>query len=205
MIYAKSIIALIITLFSIIVVNYLIKDRNKEEDTKILTNHILIPTCVSHQTQILLYNPQGILSHQILADKSRYYSNDEISWFTNPVMIIYNENKLPMWIIKSNQAKLTKEKVLFLYGNVIINSLMKITQLKHLQTETAKINLITQELTSENTVTLSGPAFFSTGMKMYGNLQKHTAQIIGKVRTTYGANPEEKNKSIINNYPTSGL
>ncbi|VFP78977.1 Lipopolysaccharide export system protein LptC [Candidatus Erwinia haradaeae] len=205
MVYAKSIITLIITLFSIMIINCLVKDRNKEKDTKIITNHILMPTCISHHARILMYNPQGILSYQILADKSRYYSNDEISWFTNPVMIIYNENKLPTWIIKCNQAKLAKEKILFLYGNVIINSLMEITQLKYLQTETAKINLITQELTSENKVTLSGPDFFSTGMKMYGNLQKHTAQIIGKVRTTYGTNPEKKNKSIINNDPTSGL
>ncbi|VFP88852.1 LPS export ABC transporter periplasmic protein LptC [Candidatus Erwinia haradaeae] len=203
--YAKRNIALICILFFIMVIGLILKEKAQQETTNILINNIITPTSISNHSQTLVYNPQGLLSYQIMADKSIYDSNNKVNWFTNLVMIIYNEKKLPAWIIKSNQAKLEKEKILYLYGNVIVDSLTEMTTLKHLKTEKAQVNLITQDWVSQEKVTLSGHRFFSTGMKMYGNLRNKTAQLTGIVRTTYGTSSQKTDKKNPNNQSASGL
>lgn len=52
-------------------------------------------------------------------------------------------------------------------------------------TDNAQINLVTQDVTSEDLVTLYGTTFNSSGLKMRGNLRSKNAELIEKVRTSY--------------------
>ncbi|MGP6488504.1 LPS export ABC transporter periplasmic protein LptC [Duffyella gerundensis] len=143
------------------------------------------PTYTSANSKSLVYNPAGSLSYQLVSDKVTYFSSDGVSWFDKPVMTTYDENKVPTWSVKADKAKLTQDRMLYLYGHVEVNTLTQDSQLQRIKTDNAQVNLVTQDVTSDDQVTLWGTSFNSTGMKMRGNLRTKNAELIEKVKTSY--------------------
>ncbi|AYM92162.1 TPA: LPS export ABC transporter periplasmic protein LptC [Serratia fonticola] len=143
------------------------------------------PTYQSQHTVTVVYNPAGQLSYKLVAEEVKYYTADELSWFTQPVMTLFDEHAVATWSIRADRAKLTKNRMLYLYGHVEVNSLTTTSQLEKIKTDNAQINLVTQDVSSDDEVTLFGTNFTSNGMKMRGNLRNKTAELIDKVKTNY--------------------
>ncbi|SFT87510.1 lipopolysaccharide export system protein LptC [Kosakonia arachidis] len=143
------------------------------------------PTYTSKHTDTVVYTPEGALNYHLIAQNVEYYSVDGVSWYTQPVLTTFDQNKIPTWSIKSDKAKLTSDRMLYLYGHVEVNALTADTQLRKITTDNAQINLITQDVTSDDQVTLYGTTFNSTGLKMRGNLRSKNAELIEKVRSSY--------------------
>ena len=148
------------------------------------------PTYQSEHTDTVVYSPEGSLSYRLIAEHVEYFSDQGLSWFTRPVLTTFDTNKVPTWSIKADKAKLTNDRMLYLYGHVEINALTEDAQLRKITTDNAQVNLITQDVASDDLVTLYGTSFNSSGLKMRGNLRSKTAELIEKVRTSY----EIKNK-----------
>lgn len=100
-------------------------------------------------------------------------------------MTTFDTNKAPTWSIKADKAKLTNDRMLYLYGHVEVDALSADSQLRKITTDNAQINLVTQDVTSDDMVTLYGTTFNSSGLKMRGNLRSKNAELIEKVRTSY--------------------
>ena len=67
-------------------------------------------------------NPLGQPKNKLVADKMVHFSDDLSTEMTKPVMTLYNEDKLPPWIIHSQAGLLSGDKNdLFLQGKVNIN------------------------------------------------------------------------------------
>ena len=75
--------------------------------------------------------------------------------------------------------------MLYLYGHVEVNALTADSQLRKIKTDNAQINLVTQDVTSHDLVTLIWHDFNSSGLRMRGNLRSKNAELIEKVRTSY--------------------
>ena len=143
------------------------------------------PTYTSEHTDTVVYSPEGALNYRLIAEHVEYFSAQEVSWFTKSVMTTFDTNKVPTWSIKADKAKLTNDRMLYLYGHVEINALTEDAQLRKITTDNAQVNLITQDVASDDLVTLYGTSFNSSGLKMRGNLRSKTAELIEKVRTSY--------------------
>ncbi|QOV63615.1 LPS export ABC transporter periplasmic protein LptC [Kosakonia pseudosacchari] len=143
------------------------------------------PTYKSQHTDTVVYSPEGALNYRLIAQNVEYFSAEGVSWFAQPVLTTFDENKVPTWSIKSDKAKLTDDKMLYLYGHVEVNALTADAQLRKITTDNAQINLVTQDVTSNDQVTLYGTTFNSTGLKMRGNLRSKNAELIEKVRSFY--------------------
>ncbi|MFC0228162.1 LPS export ABC transporter periplasmic protein LptC [Serratia aquatilis] len=143
------------------------------------------PTYQSQHTVTIVYSPTGKLNYKLVAEEVKYYTTEELSWFTLPVMTLFDENAVATWSVRADRAKLTKDRMLYLYGHVEVNSLTTTSQLEKIKTENAQVNLITQDVSSDDEVTLFGTNFTSNGMKMRGNLRNKTAELIDKVKTNY--------------------
>lgn len=143
------------------------------------------PTYKSEHSTSFVYNPEGALNYRLVAQQAEYFSDTAISWFTNPVMTQYDENAVATWSLRADRAKLTNDRMLYLYGNVVLTALTPDSQLRKITTENAQVNLITQDVASDDLVTLYGNSFNSSGMKMRGNLRSKNAELIEKVRTSY--------------------
>jgi len=157
---------------------------DRDDDSQVTINNS-DPTYRSEHTDTVVYSPEGALNYRLIAQHVEYFSDQAVSWFTQPVLTTFDENKVPTWSIRSDKAKLTDDRMLYLYGNVEVNALTAESQLRKITTDNAQINLITQDVTSNDLVTLYGTTFNSSGLKMRGNLRSQNAELIEKVRTSY--------------------
>ena len=148
----------------------------KDDTAQVVVNNN-DPTYKSEHTDTLVYNPEGALSYRLIAQHVEYYSE--------PVLTTFDKDKIPTWSVKADKAKLTNDRMLYLYGHVEVNALVPDSQLRRITTDNAQINLVTQDVTSEDLVTLYGTTFNSSGLKMRGNLRSKNAELIEKVRTSY--------------------
>ena len=129
------------------------------------------PTYTSEHTDTVVYSPEGALNYRLIAEHVEYFSDQSLSWFTRPVLTTFDAAKVPTWSIKADKAKLTNDRMLYLYGHVEINALTEDAQLRKITTDNAPVNLITQDVSSDDLVTLYGTTFNSSGLKMRGNLR----------------------------------
>lgn len=155
-----------------------------DESSSIPINH-QEPTYQSQHTVTVVYSPTGKLNYKLVAEEVKYYAADELSWFTRPVMTLFSDDAVATWSVRADRAKLTKDRMLYLYGHVEVNSLTTTSQLEKIKTDNARVNLVTQDVYSDDEVTLFGTNFTSNGMKMRGNLRDKTAELIDKVKTNY--------------------
>lgn len=154
-----------------------------------------LPTYQSQQTVTAVYALDGKLHYRLMAEEVKNYTNSSVNntaldhstvtWFTKPVMTLFDENAVGSWAIKADQAKLTDGKMLYLYGHVEVNNLTAISQLQKITTDNAEVNLINQNISSNDDVNLYGVGFTVNGMKMRGNLRNQTVELSEKVKTHY--------------------
>lgn len=150
------------------------------------------PNYQTDDSVTFVYNPTGDLAYKLVADKIDNYTQSKITWFSKPVLTTYNDAGIPTWTISSFKARLTKDNVLYLYSDVQVDSLTKESQLQRITTESAVVNLTTQDVSSDDKVTIVGQGLNSTGLKMKGNLRTKTAELIEDVKTHYVLQPEEQ-------------
>jgi len=167
----------------LILIGWNLADFNNKSQVEAVNNND--PTYQSQHSVTIVYSPTGKLSYKLVAEAAKYYTADELSWFTQPVMTLFDENAVATWSVRADRAKLTKDRMLYLYGQVEVNSLTTTSQLEKIKTDNAQVNLITQDVSSDDEVTLFGTNFTSNGMKMRGNLREKTAELIDKVKTNY--------------------
>ncbi|EDK13963.1 hypothetical protein CGSHiR3021_05644 [Haemophilus influenzae 22.4-21] len=135
-----------------------------------------------------------------LSDKIEHYTVNEQTLFTAPLVYLYpttsnekeqnpNQNvdffSTQNWKLSANQARLTKDQILYLEGNVVVQSLTSDSRLQRIETESAVVNLKTQDMTSETQVKIKGKNFSSTGLKLVGNLRQQVATLKEQVKTYY--------------------
>ena len=173
---------ILLSLAVLVLIGVNLADQDDTPDEVVSTND---PTYKSDHSDTVVYSPEGALNYRLIAQHVEYFSDDGISWFTRPVMTTFDTNKVPTWSIKADKAKLTNDRMLYLYGHVEVNALTADSQLRKITTDNAQINLVTQDVTSDDMVTLYGTTFNSSGLKMRGNLRSKNAELIEKVRTSY--------------------
>ncbi|VFP83385.1 LPS export ABC transporter periplasmic protein LptC [Candidatus Erwinia haradaeae] len=178
-------ITMLAVLLSIILIGWLCNEHNNVHDILHINHAAAEPTYTSTGLRMLLYNMEGALSNQISSDQAAYYSDKKIICFVRPTINIYDDNHSPSWMIRANTAMLARDKMLYLYGDVLINSLTHTTEIEKIKMHNAQISLITQDITSVDHIFLYGRTFYATSIKMHGNLRHKTAELIDQVQTSY--------------------
>ncbi|EGT5205664.1 TPA: LPS export ABC transporter periplasmic protein LptC [Cronobacter sakazakii] len=173
---------ILLALAALVLIGINLADQDESGPTTVNSNE---PIYQSEQSNTLVYSPEGALNYRLVAQHVEYFSDDGVSWFTQPVMTTFDTNKVPTWSVKADRAKLTNDRMLYLTGHVEVNALTPDSQLRKITTDKAEINLVTQDVTSDTLVTLYGTSFNSSGLKMRGNLRSKNAELIEKVRTSY--------------------
>lgn len=143
------------------------------------------PISQSNKVTTVVYNSAGVISYKIMGNNIKYFADTQVTWFIKPVAVMFNEHKIPSWTAEANQAKLTNDRMLYLYGHVQMNNLLDTSYLKHIKTKNMLVNLVTQDILSDGEVILYGNNFSSTGMKLRGSLSKQTAELSDRVKTIY--------------------
>ncbi|WP_392558929.1 LPS export ABC transporter periplasmic protein LptC [Orbus mooreae] len=179
----KSIIYILLIIFIVAIYYY-----QREEASSDVVETIDLSTQPLYQSdrmETTIYDPLGNLSYKIIANKVQYFEDTGNTLFQSPDITLYNHDIARTWHILANDATLTRDKLLYLNNNVILQNELPDSQLKKIITEHAKVNLKTQVVTSEDAVTIEGTNFTSTGIGLLGNLRSKTADILENVKTYY--------------------
>ena len=163
---------------------------NKEDGSlKDLIKTADSPEYVGQKMSTTVYSPTGKKQYLATSAKVEHYTSDGHTDFQQPVVLlldieIQNTDK-ESWKLSADKARLTKDNMLYLDGNVIAQSLSAQSRLQRIETQRAVVNLTTQDISSDQMVKLNGQNFNSTGLKLTGNLQQQVATLKEQVKTYY--------------------
>lgn len=158
------------------------------------------PEYTGYTMETVVYSPAGKKQYVATSEKVEYYTYDGHSDFQKPLVHLFDiqDEKLgtQSWKLSADKAKLTKDNMLYLEGNVVAQTLLPQSRLQRVETERATVNLKTQDITSDTMVKINGQNFSSTGLKLTGNLQQQIATLKEQVKTHYEINntPRHDNK-----------
>ncbi len=65
---------------------------DKEDTAQVVVNNNE-PTYKSEHTDTVVYSPEGALSYHLIAQHVEYYSEQAVSWFTQPVLTTFDKDK----------------------------------------------------------------------------------------------------------------
>ncbi|WP_109091870.1 LPS export ABC transporter periplasmic protein LptC [Aggregatibacter actinomycetemcomitans] len=147
------------------------------------------PEYVGQKMSTTVYSPTGKKQYLATSAKVEHYTSDGHTDFQQPVVLlldieIQNTDK-ESWKLSADKARLTKDNMLYLDGNVIAQSLSAQSRLQRIETQRAVVNLTTQDISSDQMVKLNGQNFNSTGLKLTGNLQQQVVTLKEQVKTYY--------------------
>lgn len=160
------------------------------------------PDYIGEKMQTTVFSPEGKKQYFALSDHVEYFNQDGKTNFIAPLVYLFDvaephsstkNDKAKVfeaqsWKLSAKKAVLTKEEILYLEGDVIAESLEPTSRLQRVETQSAQVDLKTQDITSESSVKINGQNFYSTGLKMVGNLRQQTATLKEQVKTYYEIN-----------------
>ena len=163
------------------------------------------PDYIGNKMETTVFSPEGKKQYLSTADKVKHYTVDGHTEFEMPLVYLFdvsrsnnaekssNPAKLlesQSWKLSAKKAKLTKDEMLYLEGDVIAESLEPTSRLQRIETQVAEVNLKTQDISSGTMVKINGQNFNSTGLKMVGNLRQQIATLKEQVKTYYEINKQ---------------
>lgn len=157
------------------------------------------PDYIGDKMKTTVFSPEGKKQYLALSDKVEHFSQNGKTNFTSPLVYLFDSlqnhaegkndtTKLlegQSWKLSAQNAVLTKDEMLYLNGDVVVQSLEPTSRLQRVETQSAVVNLKTQDITSDSMVKINGQNFNSTGLKMVGNLRQQAATLKEQVKTYY--------------------
>ncbi|MBE2896674.1 LPS export ABC transporter periplasmic protein LptC [Pasteurellaceae bacterium HPA106] len=153
------------------------------------------PDYIAEQMQTTVYSIDGMKQYVADASKVTYFQHSGETQFDAPEVFLYQKNKqtgdlVKSWRLRADFATLSKDKMLYLNDNVLVQSLLPDSRIQTLKTQSAVVNITTQDITSDTIVSIYGPQFTTTGNILTGNLRQQIATLKEQVKTQYEINTQ---------------
>ena len=84
-------IIILLSLVALVLIGVNLADRD-DPQTEVVNNND--PTYKSDHSDTVVYSPEGALNYRLIAQHVEYFSDDGISWFTQPVMTTFDKDKV---------------------------------------------------------------------------------------------------------------
>lgn len=142
------------------------------------------PDYTGKRMETTVYDLQGKAQYFAAADEIKRYENSEKTEFIRPLLELFDsDTALKQWKVSADHAEVTKDKMLYLVGNVKIESLDSQSRLQQIETERLNVDLTTQDISSDRAVKSYGMGFITTGVGLTGNLKKQIATLTNDVKS----------------------
>ncbi|MBE2895005.1 LPS export ABC transporter periplasmic protein LptC [Spirabiliibacterium falconis] len=153
------------------------------------------PDYIATAMQTTVYAIDGTKQYVADADNVTYFQTNGETQFTSPEVFLYQKNKqtgelVKSWRLRADVATLSKDKILYLKDNVLVQSLLPDSRIQTLKTQSAVVNITTQDITSDTMVSIQGQQFTTTGNVLTGNLRQQIATLKEQVKTQYEINTQ---------------
>ncbi|KLV06384.1 MULTISPECIES: LPS export ABC transporter periplasmic protein LptC [Photobacterium] len=165
---------------------YYLLDKHWQEDVQV-TPDAEKPLFTGSAVVNTTYNESGQRSYQIDASYLEHFSQSGNTNFVEPVLWVYREGTETEWRISASEARLDKDHVLQMTGNVRIFNLLPASAIKVIQTETLRLDLVSKDFDTPDHVTITGDAFQNEGTGLQGNMDRSIATLLKNVKGRYEA------------------
>lgn len=139
---------------------------------------------IGKNSNALIYDLNGTPQYSASAAEIKRFEQEGRTEFITPVVQVFNPNNGQLqWLINAEHADLDKEHRLHLRGNVVLSSKDSASQLQQIKTDRLTVDLNTQDVFSDSSVTSKGIGFVTSGTGLSGNLKSQVATLSKNVKT----------------------
>ena len=131
------------------------------------------------------YSEQGKITRRIFADSMAHYGEQGVTVFTNPVIILYDDNAQPIWKIQASEGNFSDDDIATLRQDVMIKNMTQSDYVDVITTSYLQVNLTTSLISSDQLITISGDLFKQTGVGLEGDLNQEYMTILKQVKAVY--------------------
>lgn len=142
------------------------------------------PDYTGNKMTTSVYDLKGNPQYFAQADEIKRYEAVELTEFVNPFLDLFDvDTALKQWKVSAKQAKITKEKMLHLSGEVKIEAVDPTSRLQKIETDSLTVDLNTQDIFTDSVVKSVGLGFSTRGTGLKGNLKRQVATLTKDVKT----------------------
>lgn len=135
------------------------------------------------------FNEMGVITHQVFSDKTVSLSEDDVTLFQNPRVIVYTANAQTdvstVWQISSKDGILYGQNKLILLTDVWVKNLSLDQLVQTMTTQKLTLLLDQKEISSDLLVTWTGPQMQQQGTGMWGSLATQELIVKDKIKAVY--------------------
>ncbi|WP_298773601.1 LPS export ABC transporter periplasmic protein LptC [uncultured Shewanella sp.] len=175
----------IILLFSTALILYW-QVQSKKEDQARNIDISQRPDYIVEDLSGIEYNKLGQISSRVSAKHMEHFDNTNMTYFTQPVYLIYPDNRQGKWRIQAKKGTLNKiTGKVTLENNVIIDSMSPDQPLRTVKTDFLELDLNTKIMTSNKHIYITGVDFTIEGKGLYADLNTQTVKLTSQVEGKY--------------------
>jgi len=131
------------------------------------------------------FSIEGKIIRRIFADSMEHYGELGMTMFTNPVIILYDDNAQATWKIQAKEGNFSSEDVATLRNEVIIKNMAKNDYIDVITTSYLQLELAKNLVRSDQLITITGDLFNQTGIGLEGDLKQEYMTILKQVEAIY--------------------
>lgn len=147
------------------------------------------PDYVVDDLRSVEFDEQGQVNTRVAAKHMEHFENTNLTFFTEPVYLVYPDNGKTQWRLRADIGNLDKKTgTIVLENNVIIESISPEGPLQSLSTTALELDLNTMIMTSDEKIFIKGNSFNIQGTGLYADLNAQEVQLMSQVVGIYETN-----------------
>ncbi|CUS47429.1 MAG: lipopolysaccharide export system permease component LptC [Idiomarinaceae bacterium HL-53] len=174
-----------------LVATYLLWQPRSTDDDSLQPETVeqILPDFTAENLVSRLYETDGALAHRIRASRMSHFSQQGLTELIEPVYLSYlrdlPENAGNLWQISAQTGSFFEGETLELIDHVNVTNLSEIGYIDNITTEYLKIDLVKQEMVTDQPVLIEGPQFTIRGIGIRVDLESQQLELIEHVETIY--------------------
>lgn len=156
-----------------------------DEQTAIPASSEYQPDFTAQELRSVEFSIEGKIIRRTFADSMAHYSELGMTMFTNPVIILYDDNAQATWKIQAEEGNFSNDDVATLRNDVVIKNMTKNDYIDVITTSYLQLELAESLVRSDQLITITGDLFNQTGIGLEGDLKQEYMTILKQVKAIY--------------------
>ena len=131
------------------------------------------------------FNEQGKRAERLESEYAEYYQILEQATFNKPVVYMFDEQGEAEWKVTAETGVLNTDDNVILRDKVHLDGLLPASFISTLDTPYLELDLVTQDVRSNQHISIVGQEFQTEGVGLKGHLERKYFELLDKGHATY--------------------
>ncbi|MCE9679964.1 LPS export ABC transporter periplasmic protein LptC [Shewanella sp. AS1] len=144
------------------------------------------PDYIVNNLQSVQFDELGQVNSRVSASHMEFYSEQNMTYFSEPVYLVYPDSGNAQWRLRSTKGTLDKNKgKVTLENDVIIDAISPEEPIQTIETNYLELDLNTMIMTSDHSIKITGKDFLITGKGLRADLNAQNVRLNSQIEGTY--------------------